>query len=443
MTNTNRKEEKKEASILRHPKQGEASELYWACRKGDLDTVKQIVATTNFIDINRLEPNGSTALHAATYFGHRDVVHFLLHEKGVARHRRNRHGYTAYQESPNNNIRQLYDRPLDNQRFFSSTESKQLFSVPIQPDDQEIRAQNHEEPNSDQNIDEIPNNWVVGANSTGDMRLDIFLQYVLAMGMTSKAKRLFSKLIIRLIIRSDIQVLFAKLLQEYLDVKITINDPQYQLASSFISKYRETKCVEHLIKLYTLECPFYKTLGYGNETAILYLPLIWKLHTLKNRSFTGRSYRGLQMNRKDLQAYQWGLQNNQRIITTQSFCSTSVVEQVALGFANNQYLDDNDPNNIRVLMVMDFPVKCTTAIQLYQTSDNTECLSNYEQEREVLLLPGTMFRVTNIDTIGSLHIIYMVNVLAEWKPELIFEIMTRDTVIDEFNEIFKKILMEQ
>ncbi|CAF1108006.1 unnamed protein product [Didymodactylos carnosus] len=78
--------EKKEASILHDPQHGQAKDLYWACRKGDIDAVQHILSSTPYTDINCLEQNGSTTLHAACFFGHSDIVPLLLHQHGVMRY---------------------------------------------------------------------------------------------------------------------------------------------------------------------------------------------------------------------------------------------------------------------------------------------------------------------------------------------------------------------
>ncbi len=44
------------------------SEFYLACRNGDLDTVQHLLPNMSDEQKNRIESNGSTALHAATYF---------------------------------------------------------------------------------------------------------------------------------------------------------------------------------------------------------------------------------------------------------------------------------------------------------------------------------------------------------------------------------------
>jgi hypothetical protein len=52
-------------------------------------------------------------------------------------------------------------------------------------------------------------------------------------------------------------------------------------------------------------------------------------------------------------------------------------------------------------MIFEFPDPCDTAIQLYAISDKLPCLSDFENEREVLLLPNTLFYVKRIDNIGD------------------------------------------
>ncbi|CAF1129410.1 unnamed protein product [Rotaria sordida] len=156
-------EEKNEASILRNPQQGEASDLYWACRAGNLKTVQQILASTIYIDINRLEPNGSTALHAAAFFGHAEIVRLLLHKYGVMRHRRNRHGLTAYEEAATEEIRQLFHRSSNSRRFCSDTtaDAEHLFASTV-----------GEQAEDEDDNDEVPNDWVIGANNEKAIRVN-------------------------------------------------------------------------------------------------------------------------------------------------------------------------------------------------------------------------------------------------------------------------------
>ncbi len=44
---------------------------------------------------------------------------------------------------------------------------------------------------------------------------------------------------------------------------------------------------------------------------------------------------------------------------------------------------------------------CSTAIRLYAVPPDLPCISDFEDEKEVLILPGTVFRVANIHTNSS------------------------------------------
>ncbi|CAF4676196.1 unnamed protein product, partial [Didymodactylos carnosus] len=46
------------------------SDFYIACRDRDVEFVKQMLEKAEY-DLNRLEPNNSTPLHAACYYGHK------------------------------------------------------------------------------------------------------------------------------------------------------------------------------------------------------------------------------------------------------------------------------------------------------------------------------------------------------------------------------------
>ncbi|CAF1049675.1 unnamed protein product [Didymodactylos carnosus] len=112
MGNIQNTQRNKEERILEQPQQGEASEFYWACRDGDVGRVTQLLNSIPYDSFNRLELNGSTPLHAASYYGHSEVVRLLLHQRGCRREHLNRHGLTAYQEAQNDEIRQLFHRPV-------------------------------------------------------------------------------------------------------------------------------------------------------------------------------------------------------------------------------------------------------------------------------------------------------------------------------------------
>ncbi len=85
--------------------------LYMACRNGDLDIVQQLLPTLTLDEINQIEPNGSTSLHAACYFNHPQIVKLLL-DCGALRTTLNSHGCTAFDEAATDQIKELFPRPF-------------------------------------------------------------------------------------------------------------------------------------------------------------------------------------------------------------------------------------------------------------------------------------------------------------------------------------------
>jgi ankyrin repeat protein len=87
---------------------GHASEFYMACRGGDLVMVSRYLKTMSLREVNKVEDsNNSTALHAASFRGHADVVKLLL-EGGASTHTLNGHGLTAEQEASNQAVKDVF-----------------------------------------------------------------------------------------------------------------------------------------------------------------------------------------------------------------------------------------------------------------------------------------------------------------------------------------------
>ncbi|UJR27998.1 hypothetical protein I4U23_009256 [Adineta vaga] len=95
----------------KHGTTGHASKFYMACREGDLDIVNRLLKTMTTREINHIEEsNNSTALHAASYFGHANIVKRLL-EVGANVHTRNGYGNTAEQEAKTDEVKELFKPP--------------------------------------------------------------------------------------------------------------------------------------------------------------------------------------------------------------------------------------------------------------------------------------------------------------------------------------------
>jgi hypothetical protein len=197
-------------------------------------------------------------------------------------------------------------------------------------------------------------------------------------------------------------------LQEFIDKHVTSAHPEYHKACELLSKYAKTKKAEHLLRLYSLESPFYRQLGIGDKSKCLLILLLFRLNSLKARAFHGRTYRGLSLTTTDFRAYRWALRKKGSIISMRSFCSTSVDEIVA-----RRFMSTSCSEKLSVLMSFDFLQPCDTAIQLYASSDKLPCISDFEDEHEVLLLPNTIFHVVSIrnEELSGQYTIHLENVL--------------------------------
>ncbi|CAF1611415.1 unnamed protein product, partial [Didymodactylos carnosus] len=111
---------------------------------------------------------------------------------------------------------------------------------------------------------------------------------------------------------------------------------------------------------------------------------------LKYRYYKGQSYCGAVSNENDVNIYRWAQKNNQhRLIAIRTFTSTSRKKEVAEKF---RQLPENS-DKLSVLLEFSFPVECNTAINLNAIIDKQlPCLSYFQNEEEILLLPFTLFK---------------------------------------------------
>lgn len=90
--------------------EGLASAFYMACRNGDIHLVERLLKTMTKEEVDKVEPsNGSTALHAASYFGHATVVRCLLNH-GASRQIRNRFNSLPVEEAKTEDIKHMFQR---------------------------------------------------------------------------------------------------------------------------------------------------------------------------------------------------------------------------------------------------------------------------------------------------------------------------------------------
>ncbi|CAF1305599.1 unnamed protein product [Didymodactylos carnosus] len=100
---------RKNDAISQKIKRGIASDFYFACRNGRIEYVQEKLKTMTVDEINKVEPNGSTALHAATFYNHVNIVSELFKVQ-CSRTVYNNHGNLPYDEIQTDEMRQLFER---------------------------------------------------------------------------------------------------------------------------------------------------------------------------------------------------------------------------------------------------------------------------------------------------------------------------------------------
>ena len=164
---------------------------------------------------------------------------------------------------------------------------------------------------------------------------------------------------------------------------------EYDRSKALFEKFRTEQSVDELVRLYTLETPLYNALQRNVDSFAIELYSCFS--SLQERAFKGgKTHRGLTMSNDSINAYRWAAKNSGRMIEIKTMTSTSLLEQVAIKFVLKESVDGK--NTHRVLCILEFPRVCYTAIDL----NVGKCLSAYPQEKEILLLPGTLFEVREV-----------------------------------------------
>ena len=208
-------------------------------------------------------------------------------------------------------------------------------------------------------------------------------------------------------------------LQKIIEEEVTAKKhPQTRKANDLLNKFlsdSDNRCAEHLIRLYTMETKFYHALK--QNPIPLALPLYMASQTMKMRYFQGKSYRGAKINDDDIAMYQWAVENPGSLLQTRHFSSTSLIRSVADEFLAS-VTEEKDGNRRKpALFIFNFPKKCDQTINLCRISIEHPCLSEFDNEAEVLILPWTLFQVDSVmkETSSSPYIISLTNVLLPHK----------------------------
>ncbi len=337
------------------------SELYLACKNYEVEKVKTMLQFATIEEINHIEPNGSTALHVASYYGHVEIVELLL-QAGASRSIRNKsHKLTAYEEARSEEIKRLFYRNYNDNHFMALEEIPEWTLVYRDPAKICVIFRQ-----------------VLSYASDNNIKLDGIINYylnelLLDGSLSPKDKRIIESFCI-LATKNPIYLIkaytsvtnFYKILNKHLAVH-AINYFEATLSSTI--NYKLVKCV------------------------IDFVSIIESASELKKYSYIGQTYRGMTGIEEDLHKYIVG----SKILTT-SFLSTTKDKQIAEIYAA-KYTGFNFKKSERSWKSYfegrsrEVSVFYFYTLKTHQSAFDIEHISEVQDEKEVLILPFTAFYV--------------------------------------------------
>jgi hypothetical protein len=341
-------------SVKSNTNEEQMSDLYKASRNGDLTTVGQLLPSLSLEEINQIEPNGSTCLHAACLYNYPNIVRLLL-ENGASRTLLNKYKMTPFDEAATEEIKQLFPRSAaaGHERFFADTPQEEI-------------------------------EWISTEHAN-----------------YGTVNRLYMNT------DRDLAEVLASLR----------NDPKFQGISNrnLIEKYFEQaqRTQDYLLmaKAYSAETGFYgmfnKAIASGSSNIginpsvetrglsnfLMFISLFIKPSRWKKYHYFGTSFRGMKLSRKDFEKnYKVG-----QSFLLKPFTSTSKSRYIADFYAPPpSVLDSGTPSVLCIYTIPEKDLQYTGNIAL-----DISTLSEFPNEEEVLILPHTSFQIQAINPLPS------------------------------------------
>ena len=332
------------------------SPFYLACRNNDVKTVEQLLGTFSADDVDRMEPNGSTSLHAASFYGHKEIVRLLL-EKGANRAILNKHGLFPFDEAKDPTVREIFLRVPNSNRLVSREGHIEWERM----DNRALQVAIEERYTLKQLYDK---KTTVGSSSTRDM--------------------------------------FKQIEENYIG-KCLANAKGIDQISRFFRHATEEEDPIWIITAYTAETNFYEFLNrelavgskeYDSERKYIVILLLYhpKLEPL---SYTGVSYRTMKITDSLLDKYR-----GNEMLMTKTLISSSVEAKIALWFSKrSQEQETEDVSSKRFSadgQLLQQWVLCKYTIKHRRSALYIEEKSQYAMEAEVLIMPYTVFKVKQV-----------------------------------------------
>ncbi|CAF1173048.1 unnamed protein product [Adineta ricciae] len=322
-------------------KSSTTSDFYYACRNGLIDVVRQQLPNMSLEEIDRVQANGSTALHAASYFGHTEIVKLLL-EKGASRSVSNLHKCLPYDEASLDEIKTLFKRPSNR---FSDDESGHI-------------------------------DWMKCDAAAEQLARDYRYRHT-GLGWTAKN------------IEHRLKHIKDEMSHTEVDrIRVFLNEAQ-----------RDPKC---LLRAYTVESAFYAKLNkdlasrhfdQGTNFGLTYFVDFFYNHPeFQSLSYTGPTYRGMTVTQDDMKEYTTGNK-----IMNKAFLSTTKNRAIAEQFARNEAHNRKNKSGDLVKLA----VLCSFEIVNHRTGLSVESISEFAYEQEVLVGPYTAFLIVDVRQVSD------------------------------------------
>jgi hypothetical protein len=161
---------------------------------------------------------------------------------------------------------------------------------------------------------------------------------------------------------------------------------ELRMGEDYFKKYRETGEFGHVLTLYTAETPFY---GIVRDDETFLVEMYKHLLRYEKLTFRGCTYRDFHLLPEDFEPYRWALAHPRSLLEMRKITSTTQIRKNSL-----QFLENISSESRSVLLEITFNEKCFTALDL-------QTFSYFKNEKEVLVLSGTFFEVTQIREVNE------------------------------------------
>lgn len=344
--------------------------LYVACQNNDIVQTRQLLQILNKDELNKQDPNGRTALHVAALYGHAEVLEILLAHENIDQSIKNQWGFVAKDEAPAQ-LQFLFDKI--NECNDSIEESIEWFDTYRHA--YRIAYENHT--HLKRWLTKVSFARLVGEIDTGYID-----------NIDFGPNKIDQKILIK----------------DYMKQAIENNDPlpivrAYTEKTPFVTKLNEDLATGgsdfrfqiSFAMSNTIYCDNDPPKGFGQYIFVAILSHHPKLQ--QYRHYIGTTYRGMNMKKSDIDQYEEG-----KSILMRTFLSSSIDRDVAQSFLIDTSVDSNS-NHHRVI--------CTYHIRNPSTAIDVHTISASPNENEILIIPFTTFKITNIkknfDDISSIE----------------------------------------